>query len=239
MDIACLFGGGGLASLGLALAGHRVTSIELDPRKHALAHALAVAHGHIFTCILADVRDVDLSGYDAVWASPPCKLRSSLNHKNASANPYSRDLLGWSLALSHPTLWVENTRGTGEGHGNRWGVWWNAAQFTETPRQCRNRLIGGRYFNPMTYHAYRWAWPGVCPAITPKATECSQAVRRESTAVKFYGRALTIDEMAYHQGLTIPDAWREIASKTLIADAIGNGVPVYMAQAFGAVYTGL
>jgi site-specific DNA-cytosine methylase len=52
-----------------------------------------------------------------------------------------------------------------------------------------------------------------------------------------------LDECAYHQGFTIPPQWHQIPtgfSKSKwthnLYEAIGNGVPPYMAKAFGDQY---
>lgn len=63
MKIAVLFDEEGLA--------RSCTGFELDPDKHYLSQFVGSGN-----CTLADVRDVDLSGFDAVWASPPCRFRS-------------------------------------------------------------------------------------------------------------------------------------------------------------------
>jgi site-specific DNA-cytosine methylase len=235
MRIACLFDGAGLARLGLERAGHTVTGFELDPWKHYLSRFVGSGNS-----VLADVRDVDLSNFDAVWASPPCQLRSSARTQGAPISDFATDLLEWSLNLPHDVLWVENIMSQ-ERDKNFWGIPWNAAQFTEVPLQNRNRIIGGRYQLPEVYHDYKKAFKGVCPCIT--ATEykgCATDTRRAS---RFYGRRLTIQECAAHQGLEIPEEWLEVPLDWTkgkwyqnLYEAIGNGVPVYMAEAFGRVY---
>lgn len=120
---------------------------------------------------------------------------------------------------------------------------YNAAQFTKIPLQCRNRIIGGRYVKPEVFRPYAKTWPGVCPAVT--ATEYKGCASDKRRASRFYGRRLTVGECAWHQGFMIPKEWFEIPKqfngtpgqwKNQIYEAIGNGVPVYMAQAFGAAY---
>lgn len=235
MKIAVLFDGAGLARLGLEQAGHECVGVELDPYKHHLSKLVGSGNS-----VLADVLTFSLEGFDAVWASPPCQFRAAGRTQGLPVSPYATDLLDWSLSLISPILWVENVT-TQHSSGNTWGKLWNAAQFTNPPIQNRNRVIGGNYIDPVVYFPYRRAFEGVCPTVT--ATEwkgCATDARRAS---RWYFRKLTIQECAYHQGFEIPEAWWEIPVGFTkagwhrnIYEAIGNGVPVYMARAFGAVY---
>ena len=235
MNIAVLFDGAGLARLGLEQAGHTCTGVELDPIKHYLS--TFVGSGN---CVLADATTFDVSGYDAVWASPPCQQRSSARTQGAPTSQFSGDFVEYSLSLDAEVLWVENVLVYGE---TDFGKVWNAAQFTELPLQCRNRIVGGRYEDPFTFHSYKKTWPGVCPAVT--ATEYKGCASDKRRASRFYGRRLEIWECAWHQGFQIPKEWiakpKEFNGtngqwKNQIYEAIGNGVPVYMAKAFGDVY---
>lgn len=131
-----------------------------------------------------------------------------------------------------------------------WGRVYNAAQFSFTPIQNRNRVIGGRYKEPKVYREYKYWFPGICPTIT--ATEFRGCATDKRRASRFYGRKITIWEAAYHQGFTIPVEWniipdwfkphyrsekqRNAAWLIEIYQAIGNGVPVYMAEAFGRAH---
>lgn len=247
MKIAVLFDGAGLARLGLEQAGHECVGVELDPWKHHLSKLTGSGNS-----ILGDATEFDLSGFDACWASPPCSKRSSaikdLTGKGGLRDPkYQQDYLEWCLAsISTPVLWVENVTVQGS-VGNDWGTTYNAAQFVDPPIQNRNRVIGGRYAPPAVFAPYRRAFPGVCPCVS--ATEYKGCASDKLRASRFYGRKLTIFEAAYHMGLEIPAMWHDIPPNFMpgyrhrgvhwernIYEAIGNGVPVYMAKAFGEAY---
>lgn len=240
LRVAVLFdGGGGLARLGLEKAGLQCTGYELNPVAHHLS--TLVGSGR---CVLADVRDVDLSEFDAAWASPPCQRRSSARTQGDPAGPYSDDLLRWSLDLrkTWPNLrflWVENVS-TAFGRLPDWGTVYNAYQFGG--QQNRNRIIGGDYPRPRVRRHWRKAYPGICPAITASEYKgCATDTRRAS---RFFGRRLTIQECGQQQGFEVPAGWfKPLPGYTYdgpqsswsieLYRAVGNGVPVYMAEAFG------
>jgi site-specific DNA-cytosine methylase len=79
----------------------------------------------------------------------------------------------------------------------------------------------------------------VCPAIMASQGQGGYAPKFKR-AEGYYGRKMTLDECAYHQGFTVPSEWHEVPEgvakgewKRILFEAIGNGVPVYMAKAFG------
>lgn len=236
LKIAVLFDGAGLSRLGLEQAGHECVGYELNPIAHQLSKSVGSGN-----CILADVRDVDLDEFDAIWCSPPCQSRSSARTQGKVKGEFGEDLLEWSLDLvkKYPNkiIWIENVTIQGK-NGNDWGIVYNAAQFGEKPIQNRNRVIGGNYTAPHTEREYKKTFKNICPCVT--ASEYKGCKTDKRRASRFYGRRLTIEECAYHQGLTIPEEWYKIPegySKSKwyeeIYRAIGNGVPVYMAKAFG------
>lgn len=233
MKIAVLFDGAGLARLGLEMAGHDCTGVELNPIAHYLS--LMVGSGN---CLLGDATIFDLSGFDAVWASPPCQQHSVARTQGAPRGKFAVDYLDWSLSLETDILWVENVYSPSTvGKGKLY----NAAQFLEIPIQQRRRIIGGRFLEPSTFRPFQFSYSGVCPAITASEDRgCASDARRAS---RFYGRKITIEEAAYHQGFSIPPGWLEPALgltpgkwRSELYRAIGNGVPVYMARAFGEAY---
>lgn len=239
MKIAVGFDGAGLARLGLEQAGHECVGIELNPIAHYLSKFVGSGNS-----ILGDVKTFDFSGYDGAWLSPPCQLISSARTQGAPISDFAENLLNWSLdiQINFPnikTFWVENVMVQNKS-GNDWGQKWNAAQFLGVPIQNRNRIVSGIHPIPKVYRSYSKAFKNVCPCIT--ATEykgCATDTRRAS---RYYGRRLTIEECAYHQGFEIPGQWYIplpgfTKSKWYeeLYRAIGNGVPPYMTFAFGEV----
>lgn len=57
--------------MGLHRAGFEVTGVDIAPQKN-----------YPFKFIQGDAMDADLSGYDFVWASPPCQAFTMANHKD-------------------------------------------------------------------------------------------------------------------------------------------------------------
>lgn len=109
---------------------------------------------------------------------------------------------------------------------------------THTPIQNRNRLIGGKYALPFIYRTYKRAFKGVPPCVT--ATEYKGCATDSRRCSRFFGRKLTLSEVAYLQGFSVPAQWLEVPIGFTRAEwsvelyrAVGNGVPVYMAEAFG------
>jgi site-specific DNA-cytosine methylase len=236
IKIAVLFDGAGLARLGLEQAGHWCMGFELDPYKHYLSQMVGSGR-----CALADATRVDLSMFDAVWASPPCQWYSSARTQGEPTSNYAGEYLEWCLKLPHEILWVENV--LPQGKHPLWGKVYNAAQFLEEPIQNRNRIFGGKYKEPEVFREYKKYYPGICPCVT--ATEYRGCKTDKRRASRFYGRKLTLEECAYHQGFDIPEGWYKVPEewqKTNIQwtynlyEAIGNGVPVFMAKAFGECY---
>jgi site-specific DNA-cytosine methylase len=245
MKIAVLFDGAGLARLGLEKAGHECTGYEIDEYKHRLSQSVGSGNS-----ILADAKEVDLSGYDAVWASPPCQKRSQANtnpttsQKDVQEVKYAGydDLLQFSLNLPHEVLWVENV--IEKGGDNDWGTRYNAAQFLEEPIQLRNRIIGGRFNEPHVFRKYQFTYPKlkICPAIMAAQGQGGYSPKFKR-AEGYYGRKMTLDECAYHMGFEVPESWQDKPDgvspyewKRIQFEAIGNGVPVYMARAFGEAH---
>lgn len=77
--IADLFCGAGGAGMGLHRAGLEVVGFDIEPQPN-----------YPFEFHQADALTVDLDGFDAVWASPPCQRYSRLRHL-----PWLKDRTYW------------------------------------------------------------------------------------------------------------------------------------------------
>lgn len=235
MKIAVLFDGAGLARLGLEQAGHQCTGFEIDPWKQYLGSM--VGSGNV---ILTNVLKVDLTRFGGVWASPPCQLHSLAYTSGSIKSQYAEDYIEWCLGIAKYPLWVENVLQGGKPF--RTATVWNAGQFTETPIQSRNRAIGGAYPTPKVFRSYKNRYDA-CPTVT--ASEYKGCASDKRRASRYYQRRLTLDEVAYHQGFEIPDDWQitpdgftDVTWGHVLYEALGNGVPVYMARAFGEATNG-
>lgn len=98
-----LFCGAGGAGMGLSRAGYDVTGVDINRQPY-----------YPFEFVQGDALDADLSGYDLVWASPPCQAYTEMQrmHKNSAAHkdlvaPMRAKLEAWG------GLWImENVKGS-------------------------------------------------------------------------------------------------------------------------------
>jgi DNA (cytosine-5)-methyltransferase 1 len=97
LDLFCCAGGAGV---GLARAGFEVTGVDIVPRKR---------YPHAF--VQADAMTFDLSGYDLIWASPPCQGYSAMRHAKGAVGA-ARMIAAVRERMPADTLWViENVEG--------------------------------------------------------------------------------------------------------------------------------
>lgn len=97
LDLGC---GAGGATKGLQRAGFHVTGVDINPQPRYC--------GDDF--IQADMLDVSLSGFDLIWAGPPCQGYSKAMKHLAHAQPLLIPALRERLA-SKPLYVIENVPG--------------------------------------------------------------------------------------------------------------------------------
>lgn len=99
-----LFCGAGGATKGLQRAGFHVTGVDIKPQPRYC--------GDVF--IQGDALEADLSGYDLIWASPPCQAYTQAAASQRNAGKVYPDLMAATrdrLKASGTPFIIENTPG--------------------------------------------------------------------------------------------------------------------------------
>jgi DNA (cytosine-5)-methyltransferase 1 len=97
-----LFCGAGGASMGLHRAGFDVTGVDLHPQPR-----------YPFRFIQADALEVELGGYDLIWASPPCQAFTAYKRRphHVAARPNLIPTVRDKLRRSGVPYVIENVPG--------------------------------------------------------------------------------------------------------------------------------
>jgi len=100
LDLFCCAGG---ATKGLQRAGFHVTGVDIRPQPRYCGDAFHQA----------DALTFDLSGYDFIWASPPCQRFSDLARRNGNADawPDLIEPIRRRLGISGAPYVIENVEG--------------------------------------------------------------------------------------------------------------------------------
>ena len=98
LDLFCCAGG---ATKGLQRAGFHVTGVDINPQPRYCGDAF----------IQGDALEVDLRGYDFIWASPPCQAYSRLRHLHPKDRPELIPSVRRRLVASGTPYCIENVEG--------------------------------------------------------------------------------------------------------------------------------
>lgn len=98
-----LFCGAGGASMGISRAGFEVTGVDIKPQPN-----------YPFRFIQGDALAADISGYDFIWASPPCQAYTMATMSQRNAGKVYPDLMAATrdkIMKSGLPYIIENTPG--------------------------------------------------------------------------------------------------------------------------------
>jgi DNA (cytosine-5)-methyltransferase 1 len=173
LDLFCCGGG---ASRGLARAGFKVTGVDIERQP-----------GYPFEFQLGDALDADLTGYDLIWASPPCQgycphvtSRSSEWVPHAGKDePRLIEPVREKLQAAGVPYVIENVRG--------------ARDILRSPIE----LCGTMFGLPTTRHRYfETSWP----VLTPPHPKCKGVAKDFATAMGWEYRDMTVTGKGRHAG---------------------------------------
>lgn len=179
-----LFCGGGGASWGLMQAGFDVTGVDINPQSN-----------YPFRFIQQNALTVDLSGYNLIWASPPCQGYSK--HVSSADSPYVK-----SRGMNEPRLIadirqrliqsgipyvIENVAG--------------ARYYLESPIE----LCGGMFGLPIARHRWFESSFSINPPIH---YECRGIAKRFSEDNGWEYRDMSVTGKGRHSGTSA--RWKQI-----------------------------
>jgi DNA (cytosine-5)-methyltransferase 1 len=195
LDLFCKAGG---VSVGLARAGFDVTGVDIEPQPR-----------YPFKFICADALDVDLAGYDFIWASPPCQKYSSL--KSLTTKEYA-DLIepirAKLKAAGKPYI-IENVEGAP----------------LENPITLCGTMFGLRVYRHRLFESNIKLNQPMHPLHLQKTVNCGRkpkpgdfvSVAGNVSDVKYCGRAMGITWMNQAEiGEAIPPAYSEYLAHQVI-----------------------
>lgn len=205
LDLFCCGGG---ASRGLARAGFKVTGLDIEPQS-----------GYPYEFRLGDALEADLSGFDLVWASPPCQGYSP--HVSSRSSKWVQ-----TLGKNEPRL-IDPVRAMLQAAGVPYVI--------ENVRGARDALCdpialcGTMFALPVSRHRYfEISWP----VLGPTHPKCNGIAKDFATAMGWEYRDMSVTGKGRHAGTSA--RWKLILgieqSAEMTQHQLAEAVPPAYAQ---------
>lgn len=181
LDLFCCGGG---ASRGLARAGFHVTGVDIEAQPN-----------YPFDFRLGDALEADLSGYDLVWASPPCQGYSK--HVSSKSSKWVP-----TLGKDEPKL-LEPVRAMLRAAGVPYVI--------ENVRGARDdmdspfMLCGVMFGLPLARHRY---FESNFAVLTPPHNVCKGVAKQYASVMGWEYRDMSVTGKGRHKGTA--DRWKAI-----------------------------
>lgn len=211
LDLFCCGGG---ASRGLARAGFKVTGVDIEKQE-----------GYPFDFRLGDALEADLSGFDLVWASPPCQgyskhvsSRSSKWVPHAGKDePRLIEPIRAKLRAAGVPYVIENVRG--------------ARDELDAPFM----LCGVMFGLPLARHRF---FETNFPVLTPPHVTCKGVAKQYAEVMGWDYRDMSVTGKGRHAGTS--QRWKAILgiepdavmSQHQLAEAIPPAYAAFIARSF-------
>jgi len=191
-----LFCGAGGAGMGLHRAGFDVTGVDINPQPH-----------YPFTFVQGDALAQDLSGFDLVWASPPCQAHTAMQHirKNKEAH---MDLIPETRAMLE-----------------KWGGPWIMENVKGAPLRTSIMLCGTMFGLRIIKHRY-FEMSFQVPFLTPS---CNHA----DVYDPWHGKGRTAEAMREAQGTPWIPASGGASRKRGASGDCNNAIPPAYSEYLG------
>lgn len=196
-----LFCGAGGASMGLSWAGYNVTGIDIHHQPH-----------YPFDFIHGDALKADLSGFDLIWASPPCQAFTAYKRRPGHVKP--RDNL------------IPQTRELLKSSGAKWIIEnIPGAPLVDPVQLCgssfgldvrRHRIFETNFLVLAPGCDHSWQTPRFPPASNRKNKRCTVEVGVWRIPIEVQRKAMGISWMTLAElSQAIPPAYSEYIAKEL------------------------
>ena len=195
LDLFCKAGG---VSVGLERAGFDVTGVDIEPQPR-----------YPFRFVCADALDLDLSGYDFLWASPPCQLFTTFKHLTTKIYQDLIEPIRAKLKASGKPYIIENVPGAP----------------LQNPVTLCGAMFGLRVYRHRLFESNIELKEPIHPLHLQATVKCGRkpkpgdfvSIAGNVSDVKYCGRAMGITWMSQSEiGEAIPPAYSEFLAHQVL-----------------------